>query len=68
MNYTTVNPWHAWSSQGQVAGWAINYQPQAPGASTFTFASVRAAGHMVPQFQPGFAYTMFKNLVSGTPF
>jgi carboxypeptidase C (cathepsin A) len=68
MNYTVVNPWHSWQSNGQVGGYAINYKPQAPGAGSFTFASVRAAGHMVPQFQPGFAFTLFKNLISNTPF
>jgi serine carboxypeptidase-like clade 2 len=32
-----------------------------------TFATVRAAGHMVPAFQPARALTLIKNFLDGTP-
>jgi hypothetical protein len=33
----------------------------------FTFASVRASGHLVPQDQPARALTLFKGFLSGKP-
>ncbi|CAM6070730.1 unnamed protein product [Sphagnum tenellum] len=45
----------------QVGGYSQVY------ARNFTFASVRGAGHMVPQDQPGRALTLFKAFLSGEP-
>lgn len=63
MNYTVLAPWRAWSVQGAegayVGGYAIQY------ANSFTFATVRGAGHMVPETRPEAALTMFRNHVFG---
>lgn len=47
MNYSVKKAWHSWSVDGEegayVGGYAIQY------ANNFTFATVRGAGHMVPE-------------------
>lgn len=35
------DPWHAWSVDGQVAGYATNYE------NDFSFVTVKGSGHMV---------------------
>lgn len=61
MNYTVNTPWTSWNVQGEegpyVGGYAIQY------ANNFTFATVRGAGHMVPETRPEAALTMIKNLI-----
>ena len=54
--------WHPWLSDSQVAGYATIFN------DNFSFITVRGAGHMVPQFQPTYAWTMFQNFVTNTPF
>lgn len=52
MNYTVKDPWAAWSVDGAtgsyVGGYRIIYSTGAANSS-FVFATVRGAGHMVPQ-------------------
>ena len=48
--------------QKQVGGYLITYQPP---QGQFAFATVRAAGHMVPQFEPAAAFSLFNNFISG---
>lgn len=43
----------------QVAGYAVEY------ASGLTFATVKGAGHMVPETNPVQALAMFERFVSG---
>jgi serine carboxypeptidase-like clade I len=66
MNYSVVAPWHSWSVPGDtgpyVGGYAINY------AHNFTFATVRGAGHMVPQTRPAVAQELFRRHISGEGF
>lgn len=50
--------WHSWIVDDQVGGYAINYRG-------LRFATVRGAGHMVPEFQPQRAFKMFSTWVSG---
>ncbi|BBN05140.1 serine carboxypeptidase-like clade II [Marchantia polymorpha subsp. ruderalis] len=50
----------AWYHQKQVAGWTKSY-------GNLTFATVRAAAHMVPYSQPARALTLFTSFVTGKP-
>ncbi|KAM3377152.1 hypothetical protein P3S68_009565 [Capsicum galapagoense] len=52
-------PWYPWFFQGEVGGYAVEYQ-------NLTFATVRGAGHFVPSYQPGRALTMFSSFINGT--
>lgn len=61
LNRTILNDVHAWSADTnglQVGGWAVKYD-------RMTFSTVRAAGHMVPYFQPQRALHMFRTFLSG---
>lgn len=63
MNYTVKRAWHAWSVPGEegayVGGYAIEY------ANNFTFATVRGAGHMVPETRSEAAFAMFQKFLTG---
>ena len=67
LNYTVVDDWHQWTAQPKFdegvhkAGYAINYDK-------FTFVTIQGAGHMVPQFQPGFALGMFQKFLKNEKF
>eukprot|EP00931_Biecheleriopsis_adriatica_P075577 TRINITY_DN49406_c0_g1_i1.p1 TRINITY_DN49406_c0_g1~~TRINITY_DN49406_c0_g1_i1.p1 ORF type:complete len:512 (+),score=91.59 TRINITY_DN49406_c0_g1_i1:80-1615(+) len=57
-------PWTPWfaGSKRAPSGYITEYQ--APGSSVdFSFATVRLAGHMVPQFQPEAALVMIQNFL-----
>jgi carboxypeptidase C (cathepsin A) len=43
------------------AGYAVTYD-------SFQFITVNGAGHMVPQFQPGFAKSMFEKFLADETF
>ena len=66
MNYTVRKAWHAWEVDGEegsyVGGYAIQYD------HNFTFATVRGAGHMVPETRAEAALTLFKNHLGGKGF
>ena len=51
-------PWHPWLLGDQVAGYTIKYN------ANFSFATVKGAGHMVPQYKPVQAYQMFVRFLS----
>lgn len=54
--------WHFTDGRGpQVAGMVTEY------SEGLTFATIRGAGHMVPQFAPIPAYKMFSNFLKGRP-
>lgn len=67
LNYTMVNDWHQWMGKPDEthaihkAGYAVTYDK-------FQFITVNGAGHMVPQFQPGFALDMFKKFLADETF
>jgi len=63
LGYPTTSPWHPWSVNGQVAGYATNYD-----ANGFAFVTVKGAGHMVPETKPENALAMFQMFLAGTPF
>lgn len=63
MNYSVIKPWAAWMVQGDegpyVGGYKIQY------AHNFTFATVRGAGHMVPETRPQSSLIMMKSHIFG---
>ena len=60
---------HSPAGNGIPAGYATSYSvPNSTGPSDFTFITIRLAGHMVPQFQPGPSLSFFKRFLAGTPF
>jgi serine carboxypeptidase-like clade 2 len=50
-------PWYPWVSGDEVGGYTVIYKG-------LTFATVRGAGHEVPEFQPSRALTLFKYFVN----
>ncbi|KAK4477054.1 hypothetical protein RD792_016256 [Penstemon davidsonii] len=51
-------PWYAWYNQGEVGGYAVEYQ-------NVTFVTIRGAGHFVPSYQPERAFTFFSSFLEG---
>lgn len=54
-----VDEWKPYYLNKQVAGYVQKYEK-------ITLATVRGAGHMVPQFKPAQAFELFKNYLDGT--
>jgi len=52
--------WYPWSNGDEVGGYTVIYKG-------LTFATVRGAGHEVPEFQPSRALTLFKYYLNGKP-
>ena len=67
LNFTVTNDWHQWLSKPDnthaihKAGYAVTFDK-------FQFITINGAGHMVPQFQPGFSLTMFKKFLNNEVF
>jgi len=67
LNFTLVKDWHQWLGQPDdvhsvhKAGYAVTYDK-------FQFITINGAGHMVPQYQPGFALTMFEKFLANEVF
>jgi carboxypeptidase C (cathepsin A) len=63
MNYTVKSPWAAWSVPGEhgpyVGGYLISYE------NNFHFATVRGAGHMVPETRSEASLAMMSAFVLG---
>lgn len=58
------SPWFSSTNQASPAGYITKYS--VPGSDKdFAFATVRLAGHMVPQFMPDAALTMFSTFLTG---
>lgn len=53
-------PWYPWLDGDEVGGYTVIYKG-------LTFATVRGAGHEVPEFQPSRALTLFKSFLAGKP-
>lgn len=62
MNYDVKEPWAQWLVAGEegsyVGGYRIQYD------YNFTFATVRGAGHMVPETRPEASFTLFRDFLS----
>ena len=58
-----TEPWRPWTLHGgaQVSGYVIAYGDQ------LTFATVRGAGHMVPEFRPAEAYVLMESWFAKQP-
>jgi len=58
-------PWRQWTyvdaNGEQVAGFVTDYK------EGLSFATIRGAGHMVPQYRPQAAITMFSKFLAGQP-
>ncbi|KAK7241056.1 serine-type carboxypeptidase [Aureococcus anophagefferens] len=62
LNLTVASPWTAWKgSDGQVAGYFETYAA----SGSFTFLTVKGAGHMVPKDRPRHALDMFARFLAG---
>lgn len=55
---STRKPWYV---DGQVAGFAKEFKQ-------LTYTTIKGAGHMVPQWAPGFAFRMFEKFLNNEPF
>lgn len=53
-------PWYPWLDGDEVGGYTVIYKG-------LTFATVRGAGHQVPEFQPSRALTLFRSFLAGKP-
>ncbi|KAL0013507.1 hypothetical protein SO802_000576 [Lithocarpus litseifolius] len=58
LNLSVKTGWYPWYADDQIEGWTeVNNE--------LTFASVRGAGHEVPQYQPKRAFILFKYFLAG---
>jgi len=66
LQYPVTSSWGPWFyDQGygsQIGGYGVQFQVD--GGANFNFTTIKGAGHMVPWFQPGPAYTLFQNFLS----
>jgi len=65
LGYPVKDQWNSWlygdSSNQHVGGYVTSYQA----TNTLWFVTVRDSGHMVPQYQPEAALTLFNNYLTG---
>jgi len=65
MGLTATRVWQPWEFSDafgdQNGGWVTDY------SEGLSFATVRAAGHMVPQTRPRAAWIMFSRFITGQP-
>ncbi|MCO5549406.1 hypothetical protein L7F22_002877 [Adiantum nelumboides] len=59
MGYGVVEDWHPWLTNGQVAGYAVEY------GRNLTFITIKGSGHTVPEYKPQEALTFFQTWLSG---
>jgi len=57
-----IAPWHAWTIDKQVQGYATSYQ------SNFNFVTIKGAGHMVPETHPVAALDLFNRFLNNLPW
>merc|ERR1711920_257309 len=55
--------WQAWPSPQQPSGYVTQWQ--ASPSTNFTFATVKGAGHMVPQYQPARGFDLLQRFING---
>jgi len=59
LGLSVTTPWRPWTAKMEVGGYVQQY------AGGFTFITVRAAGHMVPSFQPERALILLNYFLKG---
>lgn len=60
LNLPLIDEWRAWMVNNQVAGYVREYKG-------LTYATIKGAGHMVPQFKPPQALHFFTNFLNQQP-
>lgn len=65
LGYPVKAGWHSWSVNSQVAGYATVYDAK---NSSFSFVTVKGAGHMVPEYMPVQGLEMFNRFINNLPF
>jgi len=61
LNLPLLNEWRPWFVNNQVAGYVREYQG-------LTYATIKGAGHMVPQYKPPQALYFFTQFLNQQPF
>ncbi|MED6157424.1 hypothetical protein PIB30_022996 [Stylosanthes scabra] len=61
LNYSIVNGWRPWYTNGQVAGYTRTY------FNVMTFATVKGGGHTAPEFKPEECFYMYSRWISNRP-
>ncbi|KAK7283237.1 hypothetical protein RIF29_12629 [Crotalaria pallida] len=61
LNYSIVDDWRQWYSNGQVAGYTRTY------SNRMTFATVKGGGHTAPEDKPAECFAMFSRWISNKP-
>ncbi|RVW80672.1 Serine carboxypeptidase-like 18 [Vitis vinifera] len=57
LNLTLADTWRAWYTEGQVAGYTKRYTND---DFALTYATVKGAGHVAPEYKPQQCYAMLK--------
>ncbi|KAG4389918.1 hypothetical protein GLYMA_06G181700v4 [Glycine max] len=58
LNYSIVDDWRPWLTNGQVAGYTSTY------SNRMTFATVKGGGHPAPEFKPEECFAMYSRWIS----
>nr|GMC56199.1 serine carboxypeptidase-like 17 [Ipomoea batatas] len=58
LNYSIIDDWRPWNVEGQVAGYTRTY------SNKMTFATVKGAGHIAPEFKPSQCQAMISKWFS----
>ena len=65
------SPWRPWTTDGgqRMGGYVVGYggNRSGPGSEQLQFATVRGAGHMVPEFRPVEALELVRQWLAGNP-
>ncbi len=67
------HPWYAGADDSVPAGYATNYavvggEDSVNHDATFSFVTIRLAGHEVPHYRPRAAYNLFQRFINGSVF
>ncbi|XP_027338177.1 serine carboxypeptidase-like 11 [Abrus precatorius] len=58
LNYSIVDEWRQWGTNGQVAGYTRTY------SNRMTYATVKGGGHTAPEYRPEECFAMFSRWIS----
>ncbi|XP_061370042.1 putative serine carboxypeptidase-like 52 isoform X2 [Gastrolobium bilobum] len=60
LNYSIVDDWRQWYTNGQVAGYTRTY------SNRMTFATVKGGGHTAPEYKPEECFAMYSRWISNS--